>query len=238
MRRARPVRQRAAALHRLQEPQRGAARVDGEARPARVGVRRARRRDRRDDPVRDRGGGLRAARPAVDPARAARGPRRARGGRVGRAPRAGGAGRPARRPALPHDAVRRPPGRRGDGRGRPRPRLRVPRDHRPLRHARVRQRRAARRPEGADRAGPRARRRAGRLRPADRDRDEHPHRRLARLRGRPAGRARLGRGLRAHVVRDDRGGHDRAHDRGDGAPATSTRSAIRPGARSRRGRPT
>ena len=41
---------------------------------------------------------------------------------------------PARRPALAHDALRRPPGRRGDGRGRARARLRVPRDHRPLGH--------------------------------------------------------------------------------------------------------
>ena len=39
---------------------------------------------RRDDALRDRGGGLRAARAAVDPAGAARGPRRARGGAEGR----------------------------------------------------------------------------------------------------------------------------------------------------------
>ena len=48
-------------------------------------VRDPRRRDRRDAALRDRGGGLRAARPRVDPARAARGPRRARGGAAGRA---------------------------------------------------------------------------------------------------------------------------------------------------------
>ena len=45
---------------------------------------------------------LRAARAAVDPARAAPGPRRARGGRGGRAPGADRARRPARRPALAH----------------------------------------------------------------------------------------------------------------------------------------
>ena len=39
----------------------------------------------------------------------------------------------------PHDALRRQPGRREDGRGRPQARLRVPRDHRPLGDARLRQ---------------------------------------------------------------------------------------------------
>ena len=60
----------------------------------------------------------------VDPAGAARGPRRARGRRAGGPglPRADHARRHARRPALPHDAVRRPPDARGDGRGRARPR--------------------------------------------------------------------------------------------------------------------
>ena len=56
----------------------------------------------------------------VDPAGAARGPRRARGGVAGRAGAAGadhGRGH-ARRPALPHDAVRRPPDARADGRRR------------------------------------------------------------------------------------------------------------------------
>ena len=80
-RRARPVRQRAPALHRLQGPQRRAARVGGPARPARLRVRDPRRRDRRDAALRDRGGGLRDARPPVHRAGAARGPRRARGGR-------------------------------------------------------------------------------------------------------------------------------------------------------------
>ena len=48
-RRARPVRQRAPALHGLQGPQRGAARGGRQARPARLGVRDPRRRDGRDD---------------------------------------------------------------------------------------------------------------------------------------------------------------------------------------------
>ena len=87
-RRARPVRQRAAALHRLQGPQRAAARGRGAARAARLRVRDPRRRDRRDAALRDRGGGLRAARLRVDPARAARGARRARGGARRHAPAA------------------------------------------------------------------------------------------------------------------------------------------------------
>ena len=61
-RRARAVRQPAPALHRLQAAQHGAARGGGAPRAARLRVRRPRRRDRRDAPLRDRGGGLRAAR--------------------------------------------------------------------------------------------------------------------------------------------------------------------------------
>ena len=87
-RRARPVRQPAPALHRLQAAQHGAARLRGAPRPARLRVRRARRRDRRDPPLRDRGGGLRAARPRLHRAGAAREPRRARGGRARPAGRA------------------------------------------------------------------------------------------------------------------------------------------------------
>ena len=117
-RRARPVRQRAPALHGLQGAQRAAARGGGAARAARLGVRDPRRRDGRDAALRDRGGGLRAPRPRVDPAGAARGPRRARGGGVrGVAAPADRGGHP-RRPALPHDALRRPPDARADGRGR------------------------------------------------------------------------------------------------------------------------
>ena len=67
--------------------------------------------------LRDRGGGLRAARLRVDPAGAARGARGARGRGQRRAAAADRAERPARRPALPHDALRRSPDARADGRG-------------------------------------------------------------------------------------------------------------------------
>ena len=50
-------------------------------------------------------------------------------------------------------------------------------------------------------------------------RGERAHRRLAGLRGRPAGAARLGRGERAHLVPHGRGGDDRADGGRDGAPA-------------------
>ncbi len=50
-------------------------------------------------------------------------------------------------------------------------------------------------------------------------RGQHPHRRLARLRGRAAGPARLGDRVDPHVVRDGREGDDRAHDRRGRAPA-------------------
>ena len=61
-RRARPVRQRAPALHGRQGAQRGAARVGRPARAARVRVRDPRRRHRRDAALLDRGGGLHGAR--------------------------------------------------------------------------------------------------------------------------------------------------------------------------------
>ena len=73
---------------------------------------------------------------------------------------------------------------------------------------------------------------------ARRDRDQHPARRLARLRRRAARPARLGRRLGPHVVRDVAGRDDRADRRGDRASAGSTRSATRPGARSSARSPT
>ena len=57
-----------------------------------------------------------------------------------------------RRPALPHDALRRPQHARGDGGGGARPRLRLPRHHRPLGQPRLRQPRHA---EAAARSGSR-----------------------------------------------------------------------------------
>ena len=78
---------------------------------------------------------LRGPRPPLVPAGAARGgvPRRAAGARR--------AGRHPRRPPLPHDVVRRPRERRGDGPRRARARLRLRRDLRP--HAGRRRRPAA-----------------------------------------------------------------------------------------------
>ena len=96
------IRQPAPALHRLGQAQRGAAHGRRQARPARERVRDRRRRERRLDRLRDRGGGLRAARHAVDPARAAREPRRARGGARGQAARADRARGHPRRPAHAH----------------------------------------------------------------------------------------------------------------------------------------
>ena len=179
-RRARPVRQPAPALHRLQGAQRRAARGRRAARAARQRVRRARRRDRHDAPLRDRGGGLRAARPALDPARAARGPRRARPA----------AAPPTSRSSSSQDDLRgdlhlhtvASDGRdhdRADGARRARPRARVPRDHRPLGHPRLRQPRRRRRPAGADRGGARGQRAPRGDRAARRHRGEHPPRRLA-----------------------------------------------------------
>ena len=81
---------------------------------------------------------------------------------------------------------------RADGARRARPRARVPRDHRPLGHPRLRQPRRRRRPAGADRGGARGQRAPRGDRGPRRHRGEHPPRRQPRLRGRPARRARLG----------------------------------------------
>ena len=88
--------------------------------------------------------------------------------------------RPARRPALPHDALRRAPDARADGRGGAGARLGVPRGHRPLRLARVRRPRHARGAGGADRRGRGAQRAAGRHHDPRRHRVQHPPGRLAR----------------------------------------------------------
>ncbi len=80
-RRARSVRKPAPTPDRIKAAQHGAARRCRSEGTARLRVRRPRRRQRRDTPVRDRGRGLRAARAAVHRAGAAREPRRARGRR-------------------------------------------------------------------------------------------------------------------------------------------------------------
>ncbi len=199
---ARPVRQPAPAPHRLEGPQHGAARRRRAQGAARLRVRRARRRHRRDPPMRDRGGGVRAAGDGLHRARAARGPRRARGRRPARAARADHRRGPPGRPALPHDRLRRDRVDRGDGARRPRRRVRVPGDHRPFGELRVRRPRRAGPAAPAGAADPRDRDR--RHRAAGRQRGQHPPRRHARLRRRPAGRARLGRGQRPLVVPDAR----------------------------------
>ena len=94
--------------------------------------------------VRDRGRGLRLPRPAVHRARAARGRGRDRG-RPGRpAARAHHPGRPPRRLPHPQRLERRQPADRGDGRGRPAARLRLPGPDRPQPVARDRERADAR----------------------------------------------------------------------------------------------
>ena len=74
------LRQPAPALHRLEGPQRRAARGGRPARALGLRVRDHRGRERRGARVRDRGGGVRLPRLRVDPARAARERRRARRG--------------------------------------------------------------------------------------------------------------------------------------------------------------
>ena len=167
---------------------------------------------------------------ALDPAGAAREPRRDRGGRAR-----------ARLPELVEvdqirgdlhthtDWIGRQGDARADGRGRPGARLRLHERHRPLAVGRVRhgpRRRPAARPD-------RARARAGRdarpgLHAAGRARGRHPPRRVARLLRRAAGRAGRRRGERARlapaVVRRTRrsGSAPRSRTR------TSTSSATRP----------
>ena len=108
------------------------------------------------------------------------------GGRRRRAATADRAERHPRRSAFPHDRLRREELDRGDGPRRARARLRVPRDHRPLRLARLRRRGLPRAAAPPDRARARGERTAGGDRAAGGERGQHPARRLARLRGRAA----------------------------------------------------
>ena len=107
-------------------------------------------------------------------------------------PRADRARGHPRRPALPHDRLRRPRHDRGDGARRARARLRVPRDHRPLGEPRLRQRRLRRAAAPPDRARARGQRARRGDRAARRQRGQHPARRLARLRRRAAGASSTG----------------------------------------------
>ena len=109
-------------------------------RPDRRRGQRARGRGRRPPDVRGRGGRLRVPRPRLDPARAARGPRRGGGGAGRHAAGADHARRPARGPAQPLGLERRRPRDRGHGGGGPPARLRLPGPDRPLAGARDRAR--------------------------------------------------------------------------------------------------
>ena len=171
------LRQPAAALHRLQGAQRAAARRGGRPRPLGLRARDHRDRERQGRPLRDRGGRLRAPRLRLHRAGAARGPRRAEGGPRGQAARPDRARRHQGRPALPHHALRRPQHAGGDGRGRPRARLRLHGDHRPLRQPRLRRPRHRRAALGADRGGPRLEQGEKGLSPARRLGDQHRPRR-------------------------------------------------------------
>ena len=111
------LRQPAAALHRLEEPQRRAARGRGAPRLLGLRVLGHRGRDGRGAPLRDRGGGLRASSATTGSRRscartAASSPRRA----TGELPTLVELARPARRPAHAHDLVGRQGLARGHGR--------------------------------------------------------------------------------------------------------------------------
>ena len=223
---ARPVRQPAPALHRLQAAQRGAATGGGAPRAARVRVRDPGRRRLEHHAVRHRGRGVRAPGLRVHRARAAREPRRAGGGHGGRAAPPDRGGRPAGRPALAHVRLRRAQLDRRDGGGCARAGLRVPGHHRPLGFDGLRQRRLSRPAQAPDPAGAGGERARRGHRAAGRQRGQCPARRRAGLRRRPPGRAGLGDRLRALVVSRRRGGDDRSHPQRGRAPATWTRSAT------------
>ena len=195
-RRARPVRQRAPALHRLEGAQRGPARGGRPPRPARVastGSSTTRRARRRAAPPRRRctsGSGCRGSRPSCARAAASSRPRAA-----GRGCRSWSSSRTC---AATCTATRRSPTAARTleamverARARGYEYLAIT-DHSATHgfgdHV------DADALRGADRAVAGARRDARRLRRVlDRDRDEHPPGRLARLPGRAARRARLGR---------------------------------------------
>ena len=240
-RRARPVRQRAPALHRVQGPQRRSC----ARRPCATGCTSpstgSSTTHRRDAALRDRGGGLRDARLRVDPARAARGPRGARGRAARTAGPAGAdhARGPARATCTCHTVA-------SDGRNSVEEMAKAAIE-RGYEYIAITDHSASH-GFGNHVTADELWRQVERVRAINAQLDgfelligtgvQHHPRRLAGLPGRAAGRARLGDRLRAHVVRDVRGGDDRAHGRRDRAPARSTPSAIRPAARSRRAPPT
>ena len=188
-RRARPVRQPAPALHRLARRTTWRCARRAVRRGLHVSrVRDARRRHRRDAPLRDRGGGLRAARPAVDPARAARGPRRARRRRRRRCPALIEQGdlrgdlHCTRSPRDGRNTIEEMA--RGRARARPTSTSRSPTTRPPTASATTSRPTQLRAPDRAVRALERARSTASSV--LDRHRGQHPARRLARLRRRAA----------------------------------------------------
>ena len=209
-RRARPVRQPAPALHRLQGAQRGAARVRGAARAARLRVRDPRRRDRRDacaarprrrstrrsgcdwipPELREGRGELEAARPAGRACRTLIELDDLRGDLHCHTTLSDGA-----RPLEEMAAAARARAATSTSRS-------------PTTRPRTGSATTSRRTRCAARIerGPRARTRARRVRAAGRHRGQHPPRRLARLRRRAARAARLGDRLGPHLVPDGRAG--------------------------------
>ena len=194
---ARVLREPAPALHRLEGPQRRAARGRRAAQALGLRVRRRRtRRPARRSPRAPRrsctsGSATTSSRPSCARTRASS---RRRGG--GELPGARRGRRPSRRPAHAYDLVgRRQEHARGDGARRAGARLRVLRDHRPLALP-------ARRPAGgAGRGDRRAERAAGAVPAPPGRRGEHPGGRRARARRRGARAPRLGGRLAAHELR-------------------------------------
>ena len=140
--------------------------------------------------------------------------------RKGTLPGADRAGRHPRRPAHAHDASDGHATIEEMAEAAKRARLRVRGDHRPLGHARLRQRRHAGR-AAADRSSEiRGAAATSGITRARGHRDERAARRLARLRGRRARAARLGRGEPPHLLPAVREGADEA----DAAARWSTRS--------------
>ncbi len=229
-------RQPPAALHRLRRTQRRAARARGAERPAHLRVRdRGRRAPAQSSLYEDEAEVYERARLRVHPARAARGSRRARCGGA-RRPRPPGADRA--RDELRGDLHCHTVA--SDGRATVEEMARAARElgyeylaitdhsashgfgHDVSPDELSAANRACARGERADRGHRAARRQRG----------QHPSRRIARLRGRAARRARLGDRERAHGLRDGRAGDDGAHDRGDRASARGCdRPPDRPHAR-------
>ena len=202
-RRPRRLRQPAPALHRLGRAQRRAARARRQDGALGLRARDHRDRSRRGGPLRDRGRGLRAPRPRLHRARAARGQRRDRRGRRRRPAGAGRARRIIRGDLHCHTTL-------SDGhntleemaeaaRARGYAYLAVT-DHSASHGFGNHVTPSALRERIEEVRG--AQRGPARLPAARRLRGEHPARRLARLRGRAARRARLGDRERPHLVPD------------------------------------